>query len=81
MFEDLDRGDLWFFGLGVLFIGFIIFIAYLGVKIDNERETFKEHCIDAGGYPVSPLSYVKGHGNGHLCINPNAIIELKDEGK
>lgn len=47
--------------------------------LQKEMKTFKEHCIDAGGYPVAPFDYVKGRGYGYLCINPSAIIELKDE--
>jgi hypothetical protein len=44
----------------------------------DHRKAFKESCIDAGGYAVEPFDYVKGHGDGFLCINPSAIIQLKD---
>lgn len=53
---------------------------YTAITVSNQRmdehKSFKAKCIDAGGAPVSPFDYVKGHGEGYLCINPSAIIEV-----
>lgn len=89
MFRDY-KGNIMWGEIG--FAGFILVAACLGawfmyfaISITNQRDaehkTFKERCVDAGGYPVSPFDYVKGHGDGYLCINPSAIIQLKDEVK
>lgn len=78
---DIDWGFVAFAGFSsiaflLLFGG--IFLAYQQDQITlNEKRIFKASCIDAGGYPVSPFDYVKGHGEGYLCINPSAIIDLK----
>ena len=77
------------FGFAILFF-LLASVTILAIHVSNEsgrrreiyekeKKTYKEHCIDAGGYPVAPFDYVKGHGEGFLCINPSAIIELKDE--
>lgn len=89
MFRDYKGNIMWG---EVGFAGFILTIVCLAIvflhaviTMSNERmdkhKAFKETCIDAGGYPVSPFDYVKGHGDGYLCINPSAIIQLKDEVK
>ena len=43
----------------------------------TEKKAYKAKCIDAGGVPTAPFDYVKGHGEGYLCINPSAIIEVE----
>ena len=89
MFRDhageIIWNDIWSFGmLCVLALGLFVML-YKVITISNrqmdERKTFKEACIDAGGYPVSTFDYVKGHGEGFLCINPSAIIQMKEESK
>ena len=86
MFRDYDGNLDW----GS--IGFTCFIALVAVgfvtvfvlaikstkEIEQKQKAFKAACIDAGGYPTTPFDYVKGHGEGYLCINPSAIIRLEE---
>ena len=86
MFRDYEGNILWaevsFAAYIVSVILFVILFLYWAITDSNEwmahRKAFKESCIDAGGYAVEPFDYVKGHGDGFLCINPSAIIQLKD---
>ena len=86
MFRDyygnIDWGSVGFVAVMAILIGLMFLLLYTGITVSNRRmeehKVFKEKCIDAGGYPVSPFDYVKGHGDGFLCINPSAIIQLKD---
>ena len=56
-----------------------ISLLYLSYKNDIERTAFQKECVDAGGVPVVTYTYIKGSKDGRLCINPSAIVELKDE--
>lgn len=64
--------------LSFLLLAFIVAGYNATTRQMEEHKAFKEKCIDAGGHPVSPFEYVKGYGYGYLCINPSAIIQLKD---
>lgn len=59
-----------------LLVWFIVSAVDAEQKKMSERHAYKIKCIDAGGAPVAPFDYVKGHGEGYLCINPSAIIEV-----
>lgn len=79
--EWLDPIGVLFFSFVLLFllgIGSLWYLAFQNVK---EGEAFQKVCVDAGGVPVSTHFYVKGSQDGRLCINPSAIIQLKDEVK
>lgn len=86
MFRDYKGEIMWsevafasFIVLSTCLLIFIFISGYASVsKQMEEHKAFKEKCIDAGGAPVSPFDYIKGHGEGYLCINPSAIIQLKD---
>lgn len=71
--------------LFVVFIPGFFFLIIKSVQVGNERaakqQSFREKCIEAGGYPASPYDYVRGHGNGNICIKPDGWIELKEENK
>lgn len=71
------------FIVSILFACLIFGVLMFAHSLDKERvaakENYKAACIDAGGYPVVPFDYVKGTGYKPLCINPGAIIELKDD--
>ena len=63
------------FAAGLMFWG--IYAAHeMSQKHVDEKKAYKAKCIDAGGVPTAPFDYVKGHGEGYLCINPSAIIEV-----
>lgn len=87
MFRDyygrIDWGAVAFAAFMIIIVSVMCAFMYLAITVTNQRneehKAFKEKCIDAGGYPVSPFDYVKGHGSGFLCINPSAIIQLKEE--
>lgn len=86
MFRDYEGNIMWGevgFGLFILASTGLLFAIVISgynatTKQMEEHKAFKEKCVDAGGYPVSPFEYVKGYGYGYLCINPSAIIQLKD---
>ena len=77
---DWDRSDiftLFAFIVGVaLMFGGIFGAAQAEKAHMAEKKAYKAKCIDAGGVPTAPFDYVKGHGEGYLCINPSAIIEV-----
>lgn len=75
----------WLDPLGVLLFSIItiavlgsVSLFYLSYQNDMERAAFQKVCVDAGGVPVITYQYVKGEKDGRLCINPSAIIQLKD---
>lgn len=80
---DIEWGTILFSVFIMSMTIFFIYSVVQGFKTIEEqtahRKTFKESCIDAGGYPVSPFDYIKNHGDGYLCINPSAIIEMKEK--
>ena len=55
-----------------------ITLLYVAHQNDLERTAFQKECVDAGGVPVVTYTYIKGSKDGRLCINPSAIIEMKD---
>ena len=65
--------------LGILFVLGMGTLYYLAHNEDLVRKAYQQHCVDAGGVPVATYSYIKGSTDGRLCINPSAIIQLKDE--
>lgn len=52
---------------------------YRANQIDNQTRIFEERCMEAGGFAVVPYPRLKSKHNGQFCINPSAIIQLKDE--
>jgi hypothetical protein len=60
----------------------IIIAGYRSVTRDQEqwyaeRKALLEKihkCIDLGGYPVTLETYVKGAGEGHVCIKSVEVI-------
>ena len=84
MFRNYDGTRDWF---SIIFFSFIVIVASLFIwgavvsgnrlaQQQDEKKAYKAKCIDAGGVPTAPFDYVKGHGEGYLCINPSAIIEV-----
>lgn len=75
-----DWGFIGFSSFVALVVSLIIFILISAADSDRkqiaEKHAYKAKCIDAGGAPVAPFDYVRGHGEGYLCINPSAIIEV-----
>ena len=77
MLKWVDIGFASIMTIIVVLMFTMIYAGYQSTSRDMaEHKAFKIACIDAGGYPVTPFEYVKGHGEGYLCINPSAIIEL-----
>ena len=73
-----DKMFLTFFAiLGCIMVVFLYFAISTSIENQKNHNEFKIKCIEAGGNPVSPFEYVKGHGEGYLCINPSAIIEVE----
>ena len=73
-------GIILFSVLGIVALLFIWGATVSGARMEKQQEekkAYKAKCIDAGGAPVAPFDYVKGHGEGYLCINPSAIIEVE----
>lgn len=54
-------------------------LMYNAVQSDNQSRAYQERCMEAGGYAVIPYPQLKSKHNGQVCINPSAIIQLKDE--
>jgi hypothetical protein len=77
--EWLDPVGVILFSTVTLIVLGAIALFYIAHQEDLARQTFKEQCIDAGGVPTYTFDYVKGSRDGYLCINPSAIIKLKDE--
>jgi hypothetical protein len=76
---ELELANILFFGFcTIAFLG-VLTIMYLAFSTDTERHAFQKECVDMGGIPVITYEYVKGSRDGHLCINPSAVIELKEE--
>ena len=79
--RDWDAADYAFFSfifLACAFVAWIVVSAEQSTRTQyNEKKAYKAKCIDAGGVPTAPFDYVKGHGEGYLCINPSAIIEVE----
>lgn len=81
MFKNHDGSVDWVevFLTSVIVIGLCIVVwgtIMTGLAIRDQKR-FKAKCVDAGGVPTMPYDYVKGHGEGNLCINPSAIIEVE----
>lgn len=75
----------WLDPLGIILFSFItlvvvgsITLLYVSHQRDQKSIEYSHACVDAGGLPVITHSYVRGSVDGHLCINPSAIIQLKD---
>ena len=75
--SNTNWGLIWFLSISFLILGLFCALFAAGIREHNQIETFKHECIDAGGYPVAPFDYVRGHGEGYLCINPSAIINME----
>ena len=84
MFKNYDGSTDWtgvllFAVLGLTAVLLFSSIVMVGIETQRhgeEKKAYKAKCIDAGGAPVAPFDYIKGHGEGYLCINPSAIIEV-----
>lgn len=78
--RDYDLSDILFFAFMAICGFLLLFVVYAGWQEGQqerkEHKEFKAKCIDAGGAPVAPFDYIKDHGEGYLCINPSAIIEV-----
>lgn len=79
--ENMDPPDpfgvLLFSVITIVVLGSIAML-YTAHQYDLKAKAFTHECVDAGGLPVITYQYVKGSKDGHLCINPSAIIQLKD---
>jgi hypothetical protein len=64
--------------VGLVTIGFIV-LMYHAHQLDNANQAFQERCLEAGGVAVIPYPGLKSKNNGQFCINPSAIIQLKEE--
>ena len=79
--ENMDHID----PLGIILFGVISIVTlfamamfYSAHRTDLEVQAYQEQCIEAGGIPVVPYPHIKTKHNGSICINPSAIIQLKD---
>lgn len=77
--EWLDPMGVILFSMIAIAVLGTVSLFYLAHQSVLEREAFEKVCVDAGGYPVETHIYIKGSKDGHLCINPSAIIQLKDK--
>lgn len=68
-------GVLLFSLITIVLLGSISLL-YVTHQHDLKSKAFTQVCVDAGGVPVITYNYVKGSKDGHLCINPSAIIEV-----
>lgn len=64
--------------IALIVLGFIVGV-YQAHKMDIANQAFQERCLEAGGVAVIPYPALKSKHNGQFCINPSAIIQLKDE--
>ncbi len=53
---------------------FFIGLQYSGSS-ETKQKTFKEKCLDVGGYVAIPVEHEKGREE-FVCVDSNALIKL-----